>query len=82
MKPSGGDLYLSVRKENTVACRFYERYGMMVIGTVSWSAKTIPGLMYSLSPKRDHTRANPSQNWNNEGGVSHSGRPDTFMRKG
>ena len=52
VKPSGGDLYLSVRKENAVACRFYERHGMMVIGTVSWSAKTIPGLVCSLSPKQ------------------------------
>jgi hypothetical protein len=76
VKPSGGDLYLSVRKENTVACRFYERHGMSVAGKVEWSAGTIPGLVYSLSPKRDHARANPSQNWHIKGGVSHLGRPD------
>ena len=52
VKPTGGDLYLSVRKENAVACSFYERHGMMVIGTVSWSTKTMPGLVYRLSPKQ------------------------------
>jgi len=30
VEPSGGDLYLSARKENRVACRFYERQGMKV----------------------------------------------------
>jgi hypothetical protein len=50
--PSGGDLYLSVRKENTVACRFYERHGMSVAGKVEWSAGAIPGLVYRLSPKQ------------------------------
>jgi hypothetical protein len=47
VKPSGGDLYLSVREENAVACAFYERQGMKVVGTVDWSAGTIPGLVYS-----------------------------------
>jgi hypothetical protein len=49
VKPSGGDLYLSVRKENAVACRFYERHGMSVAGKVEWSAGTIPGLVYSFT---------------------------------
>jgi hypothetical protein len=31
---------------------FYERHGMEVVGTVFWSAGTIPGLVYRLSPKR------------------------------
>ena len=48
VKPSGGDLYLSVRKENAVACRFYERHGMKVAGTVAWKNRTIPGLVYRL----------------------------------
>ena len=52
VKPSGDDLYLGVREENTVACAFYERHGMKVVGTVAWSAGTIPGLVYRLSPKR------------------------------
>lgn len=46
VKPSGGDLYLSVRKQNAVACSFYERHGMAVVGRVSWSGGTLPGLVY------------------------------------
>jgi hypothetical protein len=53
---SGGDLYLSVRKENRVACRFYERHGMMVVGTVVWKNRTIPGLVYRLSSRIHRTR--------------------------
>lgn len=49
VKPSGGDLYLSVRKENAVACLFYERHGMEVVGKVAWSSGTLPGLVYRLS---------------------------------
>jgi len=48
VKPSGGDLYLSVRKENRVACQFYERNGMRGAGTVAWKNSTIPGLVYRL----------------------------------
>jgi hypothetical protein len=48
VKPSGGDLYLTVRRENAVACRFYERNGMKVAGTVDWKNGTIPGLVYRL----------------------------------
>jgi ribosomal protein S18 acetylase RimI-like enzyme len=48
VKPSGGNLYLSVRKENSVACRFYERHGMKVAGTVDWKNGTILGLVYRL----------------------------------
>jgi hypothetical protein len=48
VKPSGGDLYLSVRRENTVACQFYQRNGMKVEGTVAWKDSTIPGLVYRL----------------------------------
>lgn len=48
VKNAGGDLYLSVRKKNTVACRFYERHGMKVVGTVAWKNRTIPGLVYRL----------------------------------
>jgi hypothetical protein len=46
--PSGGELYLSVRKENTVACRFYERQGMNVAGSVAWSSGLISGRVYRL----------------------------------
>jgi hypothetical protein len=48
VKPSGGDLYLSVRRENVVARRFYVRHGMKVAGTVVWKNETIPGLVYCL----------------------------------
>ncbi|MES2392960.1 MAG: hypothetical protein V4555_15040 [Acidobacteriota bacterium] len=44
--PSGGDLYLTVRSENAVACNFYERHGMKIVGKVAWSAGSIPGLIY------------------------------------
>lgn len=49
VKPPGGDLYLSVRKENAVACSFYERHGMSVAGRVFWSGGTLPGLVYRLA---------------------------------
>jgi hypothetical protein len=49
VKPSGGNLYLSVRKENTVARSFYERHGMKVVGTVAWSGGTLPGLVYRMA---------------------------------
>jgi hypothetical protein len=48
VKPSGGDLYLTVRKDNKTACDFYERQGMKVAGTVDWKNGTIPGLVYRL----------------------------------
>src|ERR1700676_1654571 len=44
--PAGGQLYLSVRQENTPACRIYERHGMTMAGTVIWKSGTIPGLVY------------------------------------
>ncbi len=43
-----GDLYLTVRRENAVACRFYERRGMEIAGFVVWKNGTIPGLVYRL----------------------------------
>jgi hypothetical protein len=52
VKPSGGDLYLSVRKQNAVACRFYERRRMKVAGTVAWKNGTIPGLVYRLAQNK------------------------------
>lgn len=42
------DLYLSVRQQNAVACRFYERQGVRVTGTVAWSRGSTPGLVYRL----------------------------------
>ena len=55
VKPSGGDLYLSVRRENVIACRFYKLHGMKVAGTIAWKGGTVPGLVYCLL---SHTRRN------------------------
>jgi hypothetical protein len=44
VKPGGGDLYLSVRKENTVACQFYERHGIGGEGAVVCGDKPRSGL--------------------------------------
>lgn len=52
VEPSGSDLYLSVRKGNAIARRFYERHGMKVVGTVVWKNGTIPGLVYRLPLER------------------------------
>jgi len=49
VQPSGGNLYLSVRKENAVARAFYERHGMHVVGRVAWSGGSLPGLVYGLA---------------------------------
>lgn len=46
VRPSGGDLYLSVRAANSVACQFYERHGMKIVGKVVWAGGTLPGLVY------------------------------------
>ncbi len=46
VRPLGGQLYLSVRQENTTACQFYERQGMRVVGSVAWANGTIPGHIY------------------------------------
>jgi hypothetical protein len=54
--PSGGDLYLTVRRENTTACAFYERHGMKAVGTVAWAAGTIPGAVYFRSVAKKRTR--------------------------
>jgi hypothetical protein len=43
---AGKDVWLTVRKDNARACRFYERMGMKIIGTIEWSKGTVPGLIY------------------------------------
>jgi hypothetical protein len=50
VRPLGGQLYLSVRQENTTACQFYERHAMKVVGSVAWARGTIPGLIYFKGP--------------------------------
>jgi len=49
VEPSGGDLYLSVRKANAVARAFYTRHGMRIVGKVDWSGGTLPGLVYRMA---------------------------------
>jgi hypothetical protein len=46
VQPLGGQLFLSVREENTTACQFYERHGMKVVGSVAWASGAIPGHIY------------------------------------
>mgnify|MGYP000002801394 FL=1 len=40
------NVYLSVREENTIACKFYEKVGMKQVGTISWSKGTMAGLVW------------------------------------
>jgi hypothetical protein len=46
--PLGGVLYLSVRADNQTACKFYERNGMIRLGTVNWQmqGEPLPGVIY------------------------------------
>lgn len=39
-------VWLTVRKDNTRACQFYEKNGMINVGKISWKQGTIPGLVY------------------------------------
>lgn len=38
-------LYLRVRKENVIACLFYQLHGMRLAGTVGWKNRSMPGLL-------------------------------------
>lgn len=42
------DILLSVRADNKVACDFYKRHGMVVIGRGTWASGSILGLIYWL----------------------------------
>ena len=39
---------LTVRKSNIVARKFYERMGFKQVDTISWSNKTIKGIIYEI----------------------------------
>lgn len=39
-------VFLSVRSENDIAKKFYEKNGMLKIGNTSWAKGTIPGDIY------------------------------------
>jgi RimJ/RimL family protein N-acetyltransferase len=43
-----GDLYLTVRRDNELACKFYEKMGMRVAGKIKWSKGKIPGVVYRM----------------------------------
>ncbi len=40
------DVWLSVRRDNVVAKKFYERQGMKLVGECSWADETLPGDVY------------------------------------
>ncbi len=40
------DIYLSVRKDNTRAIRFYQKNNFHEIGIINWKNNTIPGLVF------------------------------------
>jgi hypothetical protein len=48
ISPAGGNLFLSVRSENRVAQKFYERNGMQCVGSVCWQRhdRRLGGLVY------------------------------------
>ena len=40
------NVYLTVRKDNTIANKFYDKVGMKQVGTISWAKGTMPGLIW------------------------------------
>ena len=40
------DVWLSVRRDNAVAKKFYEKNGMKLVGECSWADETLPGDVY------------------------------------
>lgn len=40
------DVWLTVRKENRIACRFYEKIGMENVGNINWSKGKMKGLVW------------------------------------
>ena len=40
------DVWLSVRRDNVVAKKFYEKNGMKLVGECSWADETLPGDVY------------------------------------
>lgn len=43
------NVWLTVREENSRACKFYEKNGMTRVGKTSWAKNTVPGLVYHYS---------------------------------
>ena len=42
----GTDVYLTVRSENTIANKFYEKVGMEEVGFINWSGGKMPGKVW------------------------------------
>jgi len=40
------NVYLTVRENNVIANKFYEKVGMEKVGTISWAKGTMPGLVW------------------------------------
>ena len=40
------DVWLSVRRDNTVAKKFYEKIGMVKVGEIDWADGKLPGDVY------------------------------------
>ena len=40
------NVYLTVRENNLIANKFYEKVGMKKVGTISWAEGTMPGLIW------------------------------------
>ena len=40
------NVYLTVRKDNIIANKFYDKVGMKQVGTISWAKGTMPGLIW------------------------------------
>ncbi len=41
-----GNVWLTVREENTAACKFYEKVGMELVGSISWAKGKMPGSVW------------------------------------
>ena len=40
------NVYLTVRKDNIIANKFYDKIGMKQVGTISWAKGKMPGLIW------------------------------------
>jgi len=55
IKYTDAPIWLTVRKDNERAIRFYEKHGFREVGTIQWADDTIPGVVMN----RDY----PSEYW-------------------
>lgn len=43
------NIYLTVRSDNVVANKFYEKLGMEIVGKTHWGKESIPGVVWRFS---------------------------------